>query len=185
MPRLFVAIDLPAEVKDQLLSLREDDLPPARWIRREALHLTLHFIGETSEAVARDYARSLKNMALPAFSLRIGGVGQFPVDGRPRVIWAGVGNTPALRALQEAIGERLRSQGFRTERRRFHPHITLMRFKKPPRRGMAGRWLRAHLDFHIEAFPVCEFALYESQLRPGGAVYSKRAVYALAAGDET
>ena len=179
MPRLFVAIDLPAAVKDHLLCLREQDLPPARWTRRDAMHLTLHFIGETSEAKAGDYARALDSVALPSFELAIGGVGQFPVDSRPRVIWAGVANTPPLRALYEAAGARLQSQGFRPERRRFHPHITLMRFRKSPRRGMSERWLRDHADLHIEAFPVGEFALYESQLRPGGAVYSKRAVYAL------
>ena len=74
----------------------------------------------------------------------------------------------------------MQSQGFRLEQRRFHPHITLMRFKKPLRRGVASRWIQAHLDFRIESFSVREFALYESQLRPGGAVYTKRGVYALA-----
>lgn len=180
MPRLFVAIDLPDAVKDQILSLREDDLPPGRWTRRDALHLTLHFIGETNEKQACRTMQALQQVDEPAFTLQIGGVGQFPVDGRPRVIWAGVGNTPALRALHEAAGRALQNAGHRLEQRRFHPHITLMRFKKPLRRGLASRWIQAHLDFHIESFFVREYALYESQLRPGGAVYVKRAVYALA-----
>ncbi|MCY4466981.1 MAG: RNA 2',3'-cyclic phosphodiesterase [Chloroflexi bacterium] len=180
MPRLFVAIDLPEETKDQILGLREDDLPPGRWAGREALHLTLHFIGETPEKQARRYMQALQRVDLPDFALQIGGVGQFPVDDRPRVIWVGVRNTSALRALHEAAGRALQNQGFRQEQRRFHPHITLMRFKKPLRRGLASRWLQAHLDFHIESFSVREFALYESQLRPGGAVYTKRGVYALA-----
>ncbi len=179
MPRLFVAIDLPDAAKDQILGLREDDLPPGRWTRRDALHLTLHFIGETSENQARRYMQALQRVDAPAFVLQIGGVGQFPVDSRPRLIWVGVGNTPALRALHEAAGHALQIGGFRQERRRFHPHITLMRFKKPLRRGLASRWIQAHLDFHIEPVAVREFALYESQLRPGGAVYTKRAVYAL------
>ena len=179
MPRLFVAIDLPAAVKDQLLSLRAHDLPPARWTRRDALHLTLHFIGETSESQAANYARALESVALPPFDLQISGVGQFPVKGRPRVIWVGVDNTAPLRSLHEAVGARLQSRGFRLEKRRFHPHVTLMRFNKSPRRGAAAAWLRARADFLIEAFPVYEFALYESQLRPGGAVYTKRGVYAL------
>ena len=179
MPRLFIAIDLPDAVKDDLLRLRENDLPPARWTRREALHLTLRFIGDTPNKQARAYQRALEQVSAAGFDLRIGGVGQFPVDDRPRVIWAGVDNTPALRALRDASGHALASAGFRLERRRFHPHITLMRFKKPPRRGMAGRWLRAHLDFHVAPFPVREFVLYESDLRPTGAVYTKRAVFAL------
>ena len=121
MPRLFVAIDLPEATKDQLLSLREDDLPPGRWPRRDALHLTLHFIGDVPEAVARAYQRVLEQVDTPAFELRIQGVGQFPVNDRPRVIWAGVQNTAPLRALHEAAGAALEREGFRRERRRFPP----------------------------------------------------------------
>ncbi len=179
MPRLFVAIDLPEAAKDRVLSLRQDDLPPGRWSRRDALHLTLHFIGDVPEAVARAYQRILGEVDAPAFDLRIGGVGQFPIEARPRVIWAGVENTPPLRALHEAAGQALEREGFQRERRRFHPHITLMRFKKPLRRGLASKWIQAHLDFHSAPFPVRQFALYESELKPQGAIYRKRQVYNL------
>ncbi len=180
MPRLFVAIDLPETTKNQVLALRQDDLPPGRWARRAALHLTLHFIGDVPEAVARAYGRALRQVEVPAFELLIGGVGQFPIEQRPRVIWAGVRNTPPLRELYEAVGVALESEGFIRERRRFHPHITLMHFKKPLRRGLASRWLQAHLDFQCVPFPVEQFVLYESVLKPSGAEYSKRGVYDLA-----
>ena len=179
MPRLFVAIDLPEETKDQILSLREDDLPPGRWDQRAGLHLTLHFIGDVPEGVARAYQRALAQVNVPAFDLRIQGVGQFPVNDRPRVIWAGVQNTADLRALHEEVGQALESEGFSREQRRFHPHITLMRFKKPIRRGPASKWLQAHIDFHTEPVAVEQFVLYESDLQPSGAVYSKRGVYGL------
>ena len=181
MPRLFIAIDLPNAIKDQVLSLRKDDLPPGRWTKREALHLTLHFIGDVPEAVARAYQRALTHAEAPSFDLRIEGVGQFPIEARPRVIWAGVANRPALRAVYEAVGAALESEGFVRERRRFHPHITLMRFRKPLRRGLASKWIQAHLDFYTEPFRVEQFALYESELKASGAVYRKRAVYSLSA----
>ena len=184
MPRLFVAIDLPEGTKDRILSLRQDDLPPGRWPRRDAIHLTLHFIGDVPEGVARAYQRVLREVDVPAFDLRVSGVGQFPIEARPRVIWAGVENTPSLRALHEATGQALEREKFQRERRRFHPHITLMRFKKPLRRGLASRWLSAHLDFHAEPLRISEFALYESELIPSGARYTKREVYALNAGVE-
>ena len=179
MPRLFVAIDLPDDTKDQILSLREDDLPPGRWSQRAALHLTLHFIGDVPEGVARAYQRVLGKVEAAAFDLSIQGVGQFPINDRPRVIWAGVQNTPGLRALHETVGAALESEGFRRERRRFHPHITLMRFRKPIRRGLASKWLGAHIDFYAEPFRVEQFALFKSDLQPSGAVYSKRGVYEL------
>ena len=181
MPRLFVAIDLPDSAKDKILTLRQDDLPPGRWSRREALHLTLHFIGDVPEAVARAYQRALSQVDVSAFDLRIQGVGQFPIDDRPRVIWAGLQNTAGLRALYEAVGQALESEGFIRERRRFHPHITLMRFRKPLRRGLASKWLAAHLDFHTEPIRVDDFVLFESELKPSGAEYTKRARYTLRA----
>ena len=180
MPRLFVAIDLPEETKDEVLRLRQHDLPPGRWTRREALHLTLHFIGDVPEAVARAYQRALAEVNEPSFDMRIAGVGQFPTEARPRVIWAGVENTPALRIVHESVGAALESEGFIRERRRFHPHITLMRFKKPLRRGLASRWIAAHLDFYVEPFRVARFVLYESELKPTGAVYTQRQIYQLA-----
>ena len=166
MPRLFVAIDLPETTKDQLLTLRQDDLPPGRWARRAGLHLTLHFIGDVPEAVARAYGRALRQVEAPAFDLLISGVGQFPIEQRPRVIGPACSNTPPLRELHEAVGSALESEGFRRERRRFHPHITLMRFKKPLRRGLASRWLQAHLDFQRRAGAHGAIhALYESALK--------------------
>lgn len=181
MPRLFVAIDFPEATKDQLLRLRQDDLPPGRWPNRDALHLTLHFIGGVPEAVANAYQNALHTVAVPAFELQIAGVGQFPIEARPRLIWAGVENTAALRNLHEAVGSALEREGFVRERRRFHPHITLMRFRKPLRRGVASRWIAAHLDFYAEPLWVTRFVLYESELTADGAIYHRRAVYALAA----
>lgn len=180
MPRLFVAIDLPEQTKDQILHLRKDDLPPGRWPQRDAIHLTLHFIGDVPEAVARAYHRSLAELQTSAFDLRIAGVGQFPIDARPRVIWAGVENTPPLRALYEAAGQALEQEGFQRENRRFHPHITLMRFRKPLRRGVASRWISAHMDFYTDLAEINEFVLFESELTRSGPIYSKREVYTLA-----
>lgn len=179
MPRLFVAIDLPEHTKDAILRLREDDLPPGRWPQREAIHLTLHFIGDVPEGVARAYQRILGDVEAGAFELRIAGAGQFPPEARPRVIWAGVENTAPLRDLHEQVGQALEREGFRRERRRFHPHITLMRFKRPLRRGLASRWISAHIDFCTDPVTISEYILYESQLTPSGPVYTKREVYVL------
>lgn len=179
MPRLFVAIDLPEKTKDGLLALKEDDLPPGRWSKRKALHLTLHFIGHVPDAVADAYEEILKQVDVPAFDLTIGGVGQFPIEDRPKVIWAGVDNTPELRDLHDATGTALEEEGYNREKRRYHPHITLMRFKKPIRRGFASIWIENHMDLYVEPERVSEFALYESEITEKGAVYTKRAIYPL------
>lgn len=179
MPRLFVAIDLPDKLKDGLLSLQEDDLPPGRWPQRDAIHLTLHFIGNVPDSVADAYEGVLDTVKVAPFELTIGGVGQFPIEDRPKVIWAGVDNTPGLRDLHEAVGQALEDEGFNREHRRYHPHITLMRFKKPIRRGFAEIWIKNHLDFHLEPMTISEFSLYGSVLTSDGAIYTKRETYKL------
>ncbi len=179
MPRLFVAIDLPETMKDAVFSLKEFDLPPGRWPNRDGLHLTLHFIGNVPEVVAAAYKAILDTVDVPAFDLTIGGVGQFPIEARPKVIWAGVDNTPELRALHEATGSALEEEGYNREERRYHPHITLMRFKKPLRRGLSSTWINEHMDFYTEPAHITEFSLYESELTDSGAIYTKRKTYAL------
>lgn len=179
MPRLFVAIDLPETMKDALFSLKEFDLPPGRWPNRDGLHLTLHFIGNVPEGVAAAYEDILDTVDVPAFDLVIGGVGQFPIEARPKVIWAGVDNTPDLRALHEATGTALEKEAYNREERRYHPHVTLMRFKKPLRRGLSSTWLNEHMDFYTEPARITEFSLYESELTDRGAIYTKRKTYTL------
>lgn len=179
MPRVFVAIDLPQNIKDKLLELQRDDIPTARWSSYDQLHLTLHFIGEIPDAVANAYREILKTVDVPAFEMSIAGVGQFPVEDRPRVMWAGVDNTPELRALHEAVGSALEEEGFQREKRRYHPHITLMRFRKPIRRGVASSWIQEHMDLYIEPFPITAFSFYESVLQSGGSVYQKLETYTL------
>ena len=179
MPRLFVAIDLPDVIKDQLLALQRDDISTARWPKREALHLTLHFIGNIPEGVAKAYERVLQEVDVPAFDLKVGGVGQFPIDRRAKAIWAGVDNTPTLRALYEAISEALEDEGFNPEERRYHPHITLMRFNKPIRGGVGRTWINEHISWHLDPVKITEFSLYESEFSDSATVYTKRQTYSL------
>ena len=179
MPRLFVAIDLPDAIKDQLLELQRDDISTAIWPKHEAFHLTLHFIGNVPDGVASAYERVLQEVDASAFDLTVGGVGQFPIDQRARVIWAGVDNTPELRALYEGVGTALEDEGFNREERRYHPHITIMRFPRPIRSGVGRTWINEHISWHLKPEKITEFSLYESELKSGGTIYSKRQTYKL------
>src|SRR5262249_58011503 len=90
MIRLFTAIELPESVRLQL-SLLQGGMPGARWVSSENMHLTLRFIGEVSEAVARDIDDMLADIREPSFSLALRGVGEFGRN-EGRALWAGVAN---------------------------------------------------------------------------------------------
>lgn len=84
VPRLFVAIDLPEELKARLSALRAAALP-ARWVEPEKLHLTLFFLGEVEETGAQAVNAALWRIEAPCFSLALTGIGHF----RHQTLWAG------------------------------------------------------------------------------------------------
>ena len=100
-----------------------------RWASVDHLHLTLHFLGEVSEAA---YASVVKVLAqpfdVPAFTAVLGELGTFPSDGPARVVWlAPRRGTRELTALHAVVGDRLMAAGSTIERRAFTPHVTMAR----------------------------------------------------------
>jgi len=178
MPRLFVALDLPDFAKDQLHTLRAPELTGARWTTEKQWHVTLHFIGDAGLAAVQS---ALTNVEAAGFSMALRGVGVFPPQGKARVLWAGIETAQALQNLHRSVGTALRSTGFQTETRPYHPHLTLARFKQheAPSQYEMQTYLEAHQSFTTERFRIQYFTLYESQRRPQGALYTIRGRYVL------
>ncbi len=176
--RLFVAIDLPDNIKEQVARLC-CGLPGARWVRPEQLHLTLRFIGEVDGGMFQDIQEGLGDTGVDQFTLQLDGVGFFPPRGRPRVVWVGLRPCDGLLHLQRRIESCLVALGLEPETRKFAPHITIARLKNtPPAR--VGRFLENHNLFCSTPFPVAEFFLYSSILGRNGAVHRIEAGYPLA-----
>lgn len=176
--RLFVAIDFPGTIKDQLIRL-QTDIPTARWSKPHQLHLTLFFIGETERVLAVKDA--LMTVDSPSFRLTLNGAGRFPKDGRqtPRVLWAGVQSHPGLMALQKNVTAALTGIGFVAEDRPYSPHVTLARLQTERPLPAVDAFLNAHRNFQTEPMPVTEFVLFSSVLLPEGPRYRREAVYGL------
>jgi len=177
MPRLFVAIDPSAPVRDALARLSHG-VPGAKWVAPEQFHLTLRFIGEVDGGMLDEIAEALGDVEAPAFTLALDGVGHFPPRGAPRVLWAGVNDDAALGRLHERIEARLRWLGVAPDRRGFAPHVTLARLKQAPLARVRD-YLALNGGFATEDFPVTEFQLYSSHLGTAGAVHRVEASYPL------
>jgi len=169
MHRLFVALRPPEHVRDLLIDVM-DDGADFRWQSDDQLLLTLRFIGEVERPLANDLAIALTAVSAPAFELRLAGLGSF--DRRSGgVLWAGVEPAEPVRALAARVERICQAAGLPPERRAFHPHITLARWKGP-----RSREVRAFLDgrpLASESFPVDGFILYESRLSRHGAHYEE------------
>ncbi len=177
MPRLFVAVDLPAQIKMQLVDLGFG-IPGARWLSADQLHLTLCFIGQVEGAVFQDIRQALARVRSPGFNLRLKGVGHFPPRKTPRLLWAGIEASEALVRLRNRVQATLVRQGLTPEGRKYTPHITLARLNKAPA-AKIGRFLAGNNLFASKPFAVAEFQLFSSRLTPKGAIHAVEASYPL------
>ena len=177
--RLFVALDLPWSVREQLAALSGSGIPGARWVPPENYHLTLRFIGEIPAYVAQDVDDALLGFRARGFSLTLAGMGTFAKGGVSSALWVGVEKTPQLDHLRNKIETALQRRGLEPERRRFQPHVTLARLDNPAEGKVAG-FVQAHNLFRTEPVPVEHFTLFSSVLAKDHAVYTPEAEYELA-----
>ena len=176
LDRLFIAIDPPANIRAGLARICFG-VKGARWTPEEQIHLTLRFIGEVDRPTTRRIDEVLAGIGFSPFSLSLAGCGVFPPRGAPRVLWAGLAGSAELLDLQARIEARLVNRaGIAPEGRRYHPHLTLARLKRPVTRQVRD-FLALHAGLASPAFTVEGFHLYESRLAPGGAIHSKIASY--------
>ena len=131
--RLFVALNLPDAVRERIdaevLTPLRGRLPGVRWVRPESLHVTLAFLGERSEAEAREAHAAVRDAAGTRGPLQVAltGLGVFPAPDRPKVLWLGLADPAPVRELHRAF-ERTRARlGVPAEGRAYHPHVTLGR----------------------------------------------------------
>lgn len=179
--RLFVALDLPEDVREKLsilIAQLKSEFPKVRWMRPEGMHVTLKFIGYVEEKKANSIAAALKKVrsATPV-EITFRGVGFFPNERRPRVVWCGVEASENLAELAGQIEQALEPLGVEAESRPYAPHLTLARLKSPEGAGeivhMAGELKPQDFGTARES----EFHLFESILKPSGAEYKRLQTY--------
>jgi 2'-5' RNA ligase len=183
--RAFIAIELPAEIRQKLNAVEqqiqaragEDSRRAVRWVAAEKIHLTLKFLGDVSPEKLPELDSILKEEAArsPGFDMVIGGLGAFPNPRRPRVVWVGCEGGPALAALQKAVDRVTQHMGFPSEDRPFSAHLTLGRVNEhsnpeelAPLQGVLSELKIGELG----RARVERFHLFRSDLRPGGPVYT-------------
>jgi 2'-5' RNA ligase len=186
--RLFVALPLPAAVRrevGELLATLRSELPAARWIPPENLHLTLCFLGEQPVALLDGLRARLRAAcrACSSFEAAVGRGGAFPSRTRPRVLWIGFRAPEGALARLVAAVERACDEAGAPQRggARHDPHVTVARCRRTWSAPTAGLW-----DERVPAslgppFTVRHAVLFESRPASRGVRYHELAHCALGA----
>jgi 2'-5' RNA ligase len=197
LTRTFIAVAASDSIRhraeqaiDRLCTVAKE----VRWVEPDNMHWTLQFLGDLDDRQMAEVCRRVVATAgqIDPFSLVAQGVGAFPRPERPRTLWLGAGEgAGAFCHLQSAIEECLVDLGFRGERRKFVPHLTLGRLGKNQQTGERltsylselASCLSELVDFEAGSMEVGTVAVMASQLQRGrgrGPIYHVLAQGALA-----
>ncbi|MBP0582509.1 RNA 2',3'-cyclic phosphodiesterase [Labrys sp. LIt4] len=176
MPRLFTALEVPPIIGMKLSTLR-GGLPGARWIDVENYHITLSFIGDIDDGLARDVAEALDGVRRPIVDIVVDGLDAFG-GSRPKSVHARVLPNPALMELQAVQERLLRRLGVPIENRQYTPHITLARLRSEATARLTADWLALRGGGRL-SFTAERFVLYSSRDSVGGGPYIVEEAYEL------
>lgn len=181
MIRLFVAVDLPADLRTAVAG-RMDHVRGARWAHTEQLHITLRFLGDTAEDDLPSLRARLAEVRQHIFQLRLRGAGVFPQgearrQKAPRVLWLGIEPTQDLARLKHSIDAALSVEA-PAGPQPFSPHLTVARFSSRPDHTLSD-FVSKHGGDTSAYWWVKDFHLYQSTLRREGALHTRVASYLL------
>ena len=204
--RSFLAFELPPEIKRVVArvsgELRKSALD-VKWVKAENIHLTVVFMGNTKMDDVPAIGDEIRKISLRygPFDISLKGIGSFPNRRNPRVLWLGLhGDLDRISDFRDTLQQHLKPFGVREEKRRFNPHLTLGRFRRPQKGDFKSRLpssgppasqaraLRAgarvwegelddlflkYSDLTSPISSLKELVLFRSDLKPGGAEYTK------------
>lgn len=179
--RLFVALEIPANVREELASLVKNLREAAgqssksgpKWVRLENIHLTLKFIGEVADEKVPAVCSALASVPQgEPIELEFRDLGFFPNERKPRVLWAGIEGSPRLQMLAADVESALERIGIPRDQRAFQPHLTLARFNLPRLNVKLGAAIAQNAGRRFGSLCAHEFHLIDSKLKPSGAEYT-------------
>ncbi|MPM57824.1 RNA 2',3'-cyclic phosphodiesterase [bioreactor metagenome] len=171
--RLFIGIDLPEELKRELLGFQTELKTlgvKGLWKAQDNFHITLEYLGELDPSTVPLLSETLSQVARkhPSFRLNVGGLGSFPSFKRPHTLWTSVGGSlKELNILRDELHHELAQKRFALEDRPFKPHLTLA--SRPELDGLDTASAQAK---QLGEFVVAEVVLFESKVIRGKRIYT-------------
>ena len=185
MIRAFIAVEIAAPTIASISTAIEQLKPRIegiRWIAPSNFHLTVKFLGDIDESKVNPIGEALTGALrpFPACTINAKGLGVFPSIKRPRVLWVGLVGSELI-ALAAQVDLALAPLGFSREERGFTPHLTIGRWRQGARtKSTLATALDRWQDFDFGGSAIDEVILFQSMLKPQGAIYTRIKVMPLA-----
>jgi 2'-5' RNA ligase len=176
MNRLFIALDIPEEVLNTVISIRNDIYGKdsnVRWEPRSKLHITLKFLGDVDSSLIKLISKRTADIvsSFEKLELSLDRFGIFYRDGRAKILWLGLHQNERLNKIYKELNSAFTDIGINEEKRKFRSHITLLRIKG--RENIKRIEKFKSFDLHEINFSADTISLYKSKLEPSGSIYSK------------
>ena len=178
--RLFVSLNIADNVIEQIIRLRNDVCPDRNieWEPREKLHLTIKFIGDVPDQIVEEISNELDLITCyPKIHCIFNKFGFFYRDSKPVILWAGLDVEDKLHEMISEVNERLPKFSISIEKRKFHPHLTLLRIKNNTENSFVNSF--KNFTFEPILFTCNATTLFKSILHPEGSEYIKIKNYKL------
>ena len=177
MKRLFAAVKLHAseDFLSRYYILKKNlQNEKIKWVEPDNIHITLKFFGETPDHHIPGINMALKEAAkqVPPFNFDIKNIGIFGSSYKPKVIWMGIQDEQAMRALAESVLKQLALIGIEKDRQNYVPHLTIARIKSIQDKKHFQGLIEKYREGYIQKEEVNQFHLFESILRPQGPEYT-------------
>ena len=173
--RIFVAVDVPETVRRRLVRFSsefEADVYKAKWVRPQAMHLTLLFLGNLQEPELERVKSAVSALDFQPFTLDLTSIGTFCRENGA-VLWAGLSEHPELLRIAGKLRSDLSGFSALDGLREFVPHITMARFKTIRKvNAFEDKVRRLEIGEHL-SFCVNQVKVYASELTPQGSVYTE------------
>lgn len=174
MNRLFITLDIPEQTIEEILTLSKELYGdyPVRWEGKDKLHITLKFLGDTKSELTEIILQQMNDTAkkFNKIDAEFNRFGMFFRNNSPKIFWIGLTHNPKVFDLQKEVEDRVSELGFKKEKRKFHPHLTLLRIKGRENIDSLIKIKNTKID--PIKFTAKQISLMKSELNPTGSVYS-------------
>lgn len=182
MIRLFVALIIPDEVKNQIVESRKRIFPDEgmfKWEDNSKVHLTLKFISEVKEDLLEPIINELNFLEhFNKINCCAEGFGFFfKAKDEPRILWLGLSLDSSINRIVEELNQRLSKFLIPIEHRKFKAHLTLLRIKKSVPKDFIEKFSNA--EYPKINFTTNEIVLMQSELSSQGSTYKEIKKYYL------